>query len=166
MTVNEFVTKMETNVEQLDEALQVRAYLPVEAKKAIVAEVINESLLYEDEIYKFDGIKQFAALIMAAVEAYTAIEVSDDYLADFDTLCASGLLKDVMDRFAGEYEMLRAFLQMECDNIMLANTVESKVGTFLSDLSDKIDDVFEGASSLFAKVNKEDVMDLLKGLRA
>ena len=166
MTVNEFVTLMETNREQLDKVLQAKYYIPVEAKKAIVAELINESLLYEDEIYKFDGIKQYVALIMGAIEAFTAIEVSDDYVTDYDALCAHGLLKDVIDRFAGEYEVLRAFLQLECDNILAANTVESKVGEFLAGILEKIDDASEAVSSLLGSIKKEDIVDLIKGLGA
>lgn len=166
MTVNEFVTLMETSKDQIDEVLGVKYYIPVDAKRAIVDSVIKESVLYEDEVYKFDGIKQYVALIMYAIEAFTKLDVDNDYVADYDTLCASGLLKDVIDRFAGEYEVLRAFLQLECDNILAANTIESKVGEFLVSISEKIDDAFEGISSLFAGIKKEDIVELLKGLGA
>ena len=49
------------------------------------------------------------------------------------------MLNVVIETFSGEYENVNLLLQMRCEYILSGNTIESQVGKFLTDLSDKLD---------------------------
>ena len=123
----------------LAKELEVKKYLSIKDKKALVEDIVNECILYSDGVFKFDDIEKYICFTMRTIAAYTNLELSDDIEDDYDALCESGLLNSIIAIFAGEYENISMLLQMKCEYILSGNSVESQIGRFLDGLLDKVD---------------------------
>lgn len=149
MKINEFVEKVNQNKGKLlkpeqvqafvNKELEVKAYLSIKDKKQLVQGIAMECVLYEDGMFKFDGIDKYICFTMRTIAAYTSLELSDDIEDDYDALCEAKLLNTVIESFNGEYENVKILFQMKCDYILSGNTIEAQLGRFLGGVSEKID---------------------------
>ena len=132
-------------VEQLQEVakkkLEVKSYLSIKEKKNLVESIVNECVLYDEGVFKFDEIEKYVCFTMRVIEAYTNLELSDDLEVDYDLLCESGLLDIVIATFKKEYDEVNILLQMRCEYILSSNNIEAQFGKFLNNILDKIDDI-------------------------
>ena len=83
----------------LKKHLEVKEYIGIKAKKDLVDDIVNECILYENGLFKFNDIDKYICFTMRVIEAYTNIELSDDLEEDYDLLCESKLLDTVIDTF-------------------------------------------------------------------
>lgn len=141
----------------LAKELKVKKYLSIKDKKEIVEDIVNECVLYSDGIFKFNDIEKYIVFTMKTISAYTNLELSDDIEDDYDMLCESGLLNNIIDLFAGEYENISMLLQMRCSYVLSSNSIESQVGRFLDNILEKVDMV---ANIMSEKVNDFDMSKL------
>lgn len=128
---------------QLEEAIakhiETKKYLPIKQKKELIESIVNECILYEDGVYKFDDIDKYICFTMRVVAAYTSLELSDDIEDDYDVLCEAGLLNTVINSFVGEYENVKVLFQMKCDYILSGNSLEGQVGRFFDNILERLD---------------------------
>ena len=129
--------------ELVAKTLEVKKYIGIKEKKTLVESIVNECILFEDGIFKFDDIDKYLCFTMRVIEAYTNLELSADYEDDYDLLCKSGLLEIVINTFKKEYDDVSILLQMKCDYVLSENHLSAQVGKFLSNLSDSLDVVID-----------------------
>lgn len=120
--------------------IETKKYLSIKEKRALIDDIINGCILYEDGMYKFDEIDKYIAFTMKTIAAYTNLEPSDDIEDDYDSLCEAKLLSAVIESFNGEYENVNLLLQMKCDYILSGNNIEAQFGKFLTNILDKVSD--------------------------
>lgn len=178
MTINELIIAMNNNKAKLLKPEQVQAflkkelnvieYMSIKNKKSLVEDIVNECILYDDGIFKFDDIDKYICFTMRTIAAYTNIELSSDLENDYDLLCKEKLLNSVIDTFVGEYENVKLLLQMKCDYILCGNSVEAQLGRFLDGVLDKIGDVadaFKNSANNFdiskLPISKDDLVKVL-----
>lgn len=149
--------KAEQKQEVLKKTLEVKEYLSIKQKKELVENIINECILFDDGVFKFDGIDKYICFIMRTIEAYTSLELSEDMEDDYDLLCESQLLEMIVSLFRKEYDEVNILLQMKSDYILSANTMESQFGRFLDGISDKLDVL---AGIVANKVNEFDFKNM------
>jgi hypothetical protein len=82
------------------------------------------------------------------VAAYTNLELSDDLEEDYDALCSTGLLQKILRTFENEYQSVLSLLQMQCDYILLDNSVTAKVNTVLDNINNIANQVVESISNI------------------
>lgn len=151
MTIQEFVKKVNENKAKLynkadknalsnfiKQTLNVKDYLGIKEKKELIEDIVSATIIYENGLLKFNGIDQYITYAMKCIEVYTDLELSDDIEDDYDELSKTGLLEAITSTFAEEYKTVLTLLQMQCDYILMDNSIESKVGTFLTYLSSTI----------------------------
>ena len=146
---------------QLEEVIakhiETKKYLPIKQKKELIESIVNECVLYEDGVYKFDDIDKYICFIMRVIEAYTNLELSNDLEEDYDMLCAASLLDLIINTFKKEYDEVNILLQMKCEYILTSNSLESQIGRFLDGILEKIDVL---ANALSNKVDNFDMSNL------
>lgn len=157
MTVQELIKLMsesknkqlrnEQAKELIKKKLEVKEYISIKAKKDLIDSIVNECIIYDEGVFKFDDIEKYVCFTMKTIEAYTNLELSDDLEADYDLLCESKLLNQVIDTFNGEYENVKILLEMKCDYILSSNSVEVQVGRFLDNMLEKVDGITNVLSS-------------------
>lgn len=137
--------------------IEVKKYLSIKDKRMLIDNIINDCILYEDGVYKFDEIDKYVAFTMKTIAAYTNLELSDDIESDYDTLCEAKLLNCVIETFSGEYENVNLLLQMRCEYILSGNNIEAQFGKFLTSILDKVDVL---ADALSNKIGDLDLTNL------
>lgn len=141
----------------LKRELEVKEYLGIKDKKVLVQNIVNECILYDDGVFKFDEIEKYITFTMRTIAVYTNLELSDDIEDDYDLLCEAKLLNSVIETFNGEYENVKLLLQMKTDYILSGNTIEAQLGRFLDGISEKLDDVLQTLSN---KIGNFDITNL------
>ena len=147
MTIREFIdfvnnpkNKMLKN-DQLQQiiakTLDIKSYLSIKDKKNLINDIVNNCILFDDGIFKFNEIDKYITFTMMTIAAYTNLELSFDMEDDYDQLCEAKLLNAVIETFAGEYDNVKLLLAMQCDYILSANTIEAQIGRMLSSVLDK-----------------------------
>ena len=131
--------KTEQLSEVIKKAIAVKGYMGIKQKKELINNIIDDCILYEDGMYKFDDIEKYICFTMKIIEAYTNLELSDDIEEDYDTLCGANILELVLNTFKKEYDDVSILLQMKCEYILSQNTIEAQIGQFLNELLDKTD---------------------------
>jgi hypothetical protein len=149
MTTKELITLMSDSknkmlkVEQLEvvlkKKLEVKEYISIKSKKALVDDIVNECILYEDGIFKFNDIEKYICFTMRVIEAYTNLELSNDLEEEYDLLCESKLLESIINTFKKEYDDVNILLQMKCDYVLTSNTLAAQAGRFFDGVLEKID---------------------------
>jgi hypothetical protein len=167
MTTKEIITLMSDSknkmlkIDQLQAVLKkkldVKGYMSIKSKKDLVDAIVSECVLYEDGVFKFNDIDKYICFTMRTIEAYTNIELSEDFEIDYDLLCESKLLDSIINTFKKEYDDVNILLQMQCDYVLSGNTIEAQLGRFLDGISEKLD-MF--ATALSDKVGNFDLKNL------
>lgn len=164
MTTREIITLMSDSknkmlkAEQLQallkKKLEVKEYISIKAKKSLVDAIVNECILYEDGIFKFNDIDKYICFTMRTIAAYTNLELSENLDEEYDLLCESKLLDSIISTFKKEYDDVNILLQMKCDYVLNNNTLEAQVGRFFDGILEKVDALVD------ALTNKVDDFDL------
>lgn len=141
----------------IKQTLNIKSYISIKEKKQLVEDIVSETIIYENGLLKFNGIDQYIVYAMKCIEAYTDLELSNDIEDDYDELSKTGLLEAITSTFAEEYKTVLTLLQMQCDYILMDNSISSKVGVFLTRLSSIIDKL---ANSLTNSVDNFDISKL------
>lgn len=149
MTTKELITLMSDSknkmlkIDQLEavlkKKLEVKEYISIKSKKNLVDDIVNECILYEDGIFKFNDIEKYICFTMRVIETYTNLELSSDLEEEYDLLCEYKLLESIINTFKKEYDDVNILLQMKCDYVLSNNTVASQVGRFFDGILDKLD---------------------------
>ena len=149
MTTKELITLMSDSknkilkIEQLEallkKKLEVKEYVSIKSKKVLINNIINECVLYEDGMFKFNDIDKYICFTMRTIEEYTNLEFSNDLEAEYDLLCESKLLESIIGTFKKEYDDVNVLLQMKCDYVLNDNTIEAQVGRFFDGILEKLD---------------------------
>lgn len=137
--------------------LNVKEYISIKDKKELVEDIVNECILYEDGVFKFDDIDKYICFTMKVIDAYTDLELSADIEDDYDMLCEAKLLNVVVDTFKKEYDDVNILLQMKCDYTLSGNTMEAQFGKFLNGVTEKLDVL---VNALSRQVDSFDIKNL------
>ena len=178
MKITEYVEKatakgyMPAAVNQQDDKikkdLEVKSYLGIKAKRKLIEDIVDETVIYENGLLKFNGVEQYVVYTMRCIEAYTNLELSDDLEEDYDALCSCGLLAKILRTFDDEYQSVLSLLQMQCDYVLMDNSVTSKINVVLNSMTDTLNKISDGVEKKMNEINPEDlqkVTELLSTLK-
>jgi hypothetical protein len=170
MTINEFTKKAtargympisaDEQIAKLKKELDVKNYLGIRAKKGLVQEIVNETIIYENGLFKFNAIDQFIVLNMFAIRAYTNLQI-ENIEDDYDLLCESGLMNKVLATFESEYKEILSLLQMQCDYVLMDNSVTAQFNVLFEAAANAINKFSDSAGDMFKNIKPEDVMTIL-----
>jgi len=166
MKINDFIMKAQTKgympatVDQqndkLKKDLEIKSYLGIKDKKKLIETIINDTIIYDNGLFKFNGVDQYISYTMRCVEAYTNLELSEDLEEDYDALCSSGLLPKILRTFEEEYQGVLSLLQMQCDYILVDNSVTAKLNSTL----DNINKFVNKAAESIENIKPEDIQKI------
>ena len=149
--------------------IETKKYIGIKEKKTLVEAIVNECILFDKGVFKFDDIEKYICFTMRTIEAYTNLELSVDIEDDYDLLCQSNLLHVVVNTFRNEYDDVSILLQMKCEYYLGNNSIESQIGSFLDGILDKINILADVMSKKVGDfdmsklpINKDDLGKLLE----
>jgi len=103
--------------------------------------------------------------IMKCIEAYTDLELGEDIEEDYDELCKSGLLDKILRTFEEEFNTVLSLLKMQCDYILMDNSVTANINVLLTAATSAINKFGNSASDIFKNVRPEDVAAIISKLK-
>lgn len=175
MKVNEFVEYMKKNANKATREEQVltmakkvldaKDYIGIQEKRALIDNIINSCVLYDNGVYKFDGIDKYVYFTMYTIAAYTNIELSDNIYDDFDMLSMEKFLPIIICVIQKEYDDVNILLQMQCDSFLDSNSVESSVGRLADGVMDFLNDIgysFKSNLNKLSDIKFDENMDFSK----
>ena len=167
ITVKEFIEKSKgvqnttykpnAVAEHIRNTLEIKPYLPFVEKREMCAKVLDGSCRYVGGIVEMDSVSRYLLFTMSIISKYTNLEFENtddlDEIDQYDMLCQSGLLNEILSVIGGEYETCNNILNMmmadlDTNNNNVAAVVNNAlqelvgyVGNLASVLSDKVKDM-------------------------
>ena len=140
MKISEFVAQAGKNRSiDMRKLIDTKTYLPINEKRSLIKDILNQCTHNEDGIVRINGIDQYIAFTVKTIAAYTNLEFDEDYIADYDTLCESGMLGPVIETFDGEYKTVLNLLELEKKYLLEENSIEMQIGKFLNGILNSLD---------------------------
>ena len=142
ITVKEFVDLLlESPDTPIDSVIEVKKYLPIYEKKGLIESIISEILEEKNLYVSYDSIRAEILFTMGCIYGYTSLEPSGS--DDYDLLCSSGLLPDILSLIE-EYDIFHTLFERRVnDYIRDRNStgalLNAGLNTLLNIVTDKLD---------------------------
>ena len=147
----------------IKKTLEIREYVPFIEKQSIAQIVLESCSGIKDGVVTIDTIEKYQIFTVIVLSTYTNLEFAGDEtdLDAYDALCSykvgdGTLLDAIVKTFEKEYVRCNDILNMMTADLMAENNIERQIGRFLSNLSEKVDNL---GDSLISKIEHLD-MDL------
>ena len=145
-----------------DQQIEIKQYLPIQGKLALVSKVVNLSLMEDTNFANPIKIKVYSALEI--VFAYTNIGFTDKQKEDipklYDSLYASGLINKIIDEIpAEEYNYIIAGIN---ETINAFYKYKNSVLGVLENISNTYNENTLDISQLFEKISDPEQLATLK----
>lgn len=136
----------------MEKELQVKKYLPMETKKTIAQGIIYECTNNESGVMKIDSVQRYMSYVKYMITMHTNLEYTHE---NYDALCSTmygdkTLLNAIMDCFESDAKECSRILNLMSDDLSYNNSIEIKVGEFLYNLNNSLNDL---ASKLQGKID-------------
>ena len=141
--------------EYIRSSLEIKTYVPFVEKREMCATVLAGACKNVGSIVEVDSVSRYLLFTIAIISKYTNLtfENTDDLDAidQYDMLCQSGLLNEILNVIGGEYEVCNNILNMMMADINANNNnvaavfdkalqeILLYVGNFADALSDKVE---------------------------
>lgn len=174
MKVQELLMNIHNKDFDLEQALQIKKYLPINIKKELATDVIALCTDDLDGFVMVDKIKLRVYFTMTALFVYTELEVSPDFtdlVQEYDTLGASGLLGQIIKLIGDDYNICYDVVQDELNELLIENSFETQVVRVANKINKTLDVLTEKLSSvdfntiLPEGTNMNELVDVLKQLK-
>lgn len=160
MNIKEFVSSyQEKNIvntkinptaveDTLREMLDIKSYLPFAEKRELCALVIKKTCKRKNGIITVDSVSRYIIFTVSILSKYTNLEFNSDEgldsLSEYDLLCESGLLDEILEVIGQEYakcnNLLNMMLQDVIDNNNTPEVILADIGSKLLDKVGEITD--------------------------
>ena len=150
MKIFELIENMTREGFEMTTELQVKKYLPIEEKKLIAQGIMYECMEEVDGVLKLDSVQQYLSYVKYMILRHTNLEYTQ---ADYDTLCAKGLLNTIMELFGEDAAECSRILNLMIDDRMRETSIECTVAKFVGNLTSELNGLSEKLSQ------KIDAMD-------
>lgn len=160
LTVNQEVKILDFN----EYKIEVVQYLPIQKRLELISEVLSNALSEDTEGF-YNPIKLEVFTAVAAVEAYTNIEFTEEEKQDiptiYDKLQSSGLLNIIVENGIGEHEFFVLSTQVEAC-MRAINTFNNSFYGVIKNIGNNSDIVNLDIERLLTTIKDPESLKLLK----
>lgn len=160
MKVNELLMNIKNKDFKLERGLQIKTYLPMEAKKAIAQGIIYDCTSEENGVVKVDSVQRYMSYVRYMITSHTDLEYTDD---NYDALCSTEygditLLNAIMDCFDSDAKECLRILNLMTDDLIHDNSIESTVGKLIYNINGAIGTFIEEMRNKFRNLDLNDMV--------
>ena len=151
MKVRELIEKTNKEDFNLEILLEIKKYMPIMEKKKFAMDIISACTDDVDGFITADRFKMNIYFNMMVLGLYTNLEIDSDFdemVKQYDLLCASGMLNNLLALFADDYSVMCSVLDGLLDELLIQNSIDvqvvrigNKIMSILDALGDSIDDI-------------------------
>ena len=140
---------------KLESGLEVKKYLPIEAKKTIAQAIIYDCTSEEDGVVKVDSVERYMSYVRYMITTHTNLEYTDEY---YDTLCSTEygettLLNAIMSCFEADAKECSRILELMMNDYMQEFSIDFTVLKFLNDTANALNKVVVKVSQVIEDVD-------------
>lgn len=177
MKINQFIEeyKKSNGMKSVKVLAGTKNYLPFVEKQALAKKVLNRCMRNNNGYIQFDEVEKYIIFTIEIIMAYTNLEFDkniDVAVCEYDSLCESGVLNNIIETFEGEYKTVLDMVGMRQDYILQSNSVEAQVAQFLNGLNEKLDMLVGNISEQFDSfgfnnldINANDIAELTQFIK-
>ena len=172
MKVQELLASIKNKEFNLEKRLEVKKYLPMEAKKKIAEGIMLDCISEEDGVIKVDSVERYMSYVRYMIIMHTNLEYSD---SDYDVLCSTEyqgntLLNAIMACFDSDAKECSRILNLMTDDYLQQTSIEASVARLLYTIGQSIDNFTEklgdtmtdfSLESLLSEIDIESISKLL-----
>lgn len=174
MKIAELLMNIKNKEFKLERGLEVKKYLPIEAKKTIAQAIMYDCTNEEDGVVKVDSVERYMSYVRYMITTHTNLEYTDE---DYDKLCSTEygdvtLLNAIMNCFDADAKECMRILNLVTDDftyeqsiafaaVKLVRNINESLGTLVEGLSKVISD-FDVNRLMPDGVNSEQFTNVLK----
>lgn len=163
MYVNKLIENLKKKDFNLEKALEVKKYLPIEVKKTIAQGIIYECTDDDEGAIKVDSVQRYMAYVRYMITTHTNLVYTDE---DYDVLCSTeyeggSLLDVIMSYFGDDAKECSRILNLMMDDYMQTATLEFTVAKFLYGLNTALGTLLDGINQ---KVDGIDVKGIVNDI--
>ena len=160
MKVNELLMGIHNKEFNLERALQVKKYLPIETKKTIAQGVIYDSTDNSEGFIKVDSVERYMSYVKYMITMHTNLEYTND---DYDKLCSTtyegdALLNIIMSYFDADAKECLRILNLMCDDYVYENSIECSVSKLVYGINGIISGLSNSIKDNVDSINLQDVL--------
>ena len=150
MKVQELLMNIKQDNFDLENALEIKKYLPIEVKKTIAEGIVYECLENIDGVAKINSVQKYLSYVRYMITMHTNLEYTDN---DYDAICSAEyhgarLLDAIIKCFENDAKECKKILNFIVGDYKNEASLESSVFKFLNGLNivvskfaNKIEDV-------------------------
>ena len=160
MKVQELLMNIKNKEFKLERGLEVKKYLPMEAKKTIAKAIIYDCTSDENGIVKVDSVQRYMSYVRYMITTHTNLKYTDE---DYDALCSTEygettLLNAIMKCFEADATECSRILNLMTDDFMQEHSIENSVGQFLYGLNSTISNFANVINGKVSDFNLQEVI--------
>jgi hypothetical protein len=160
MKVQELLINIKNKEFKLERGLEVKKYLPIEAKKTIAKGIIYDCTDDSEGVIKVDSVQRYMSYVRYMITTHTNLEYTDE---NYDALCSTeygdtNLLNSIMDCFGDDAKECTRILNLMTDDLIYENSIEFTIGKFLNNINSSLGTLIGGFAD---KVNSFDLNNIL-----
>lgn len=172
MNIMEFIENL-SKLNNLEDIIKIH-YIPVEDKKNIAIEVLEDCIVEENGYVAVDRFKRDIYFDFAMLREYTNLNLSYDFdsmIEEYDVLCEHNILSLIFNYIGDDYKRAKRILSYEQQNILNKNSIEAQVAKASTALVDMLHSVnnklekFNMTDILPAGTDMNQVLELLNKLK-
>ena len=140
MKVQELLANIKNKDFNLERGLQVKKYLPIEAKKDIAQGIIYDSTTNEGGAIRVDSVQRYMSYVRYMITMHTNLEYTDD---DYDIICSTEygdttLLNAIVSTFQSDANECNRILDLMMDDYMHTMSIEFTVAQLIGGLNNTL----------------------------
>lgn len=172
MLVSEIKEKLENGELEILNTITIKPYLSHVEKKLLCENIIRASLdKNEENLTVCDYFNKKLTQDIGIIVNYTNIELSDEFLEDYDVLCEQGIVEYILNNMnKSDKDFIEDMVSKSIgQEIKIGNSIESIIAKNLQTLISKIPDeksikkILKDVPKIMNKINPEN-MEILKGI--
>jgi hypothetical protein len=169
MIIQEFIKETKKKNINLEKILEVRTYIPIAEKKAILEDILDRCFVVEDGVLTCDYVLKRMAFELAMIKYHTNLEVDIASEEDYDEIRGIEVrfyelyeadYEECRQLFEGMEKELRAQYSIEASIAGLTNKVSNVIESFVEGILEKISD-FDMSQFGFEGEELSQIKDLL-----
>lgn len=138
MIIQELINKIENNTD-LKEILEIRTYIPITEKRAILETVLDECINIEDGVVTCDYITMKMAFELAMIKYHTDLEIKITSEDNYDEIQKLGI--DFHSEYLVDYEECQSLFEGMKQELYSKYSIESSIAQLSNKISGSIDNI-------------------------
>lgn len=166
MTIQNFIEELKNDINiDLKNRLQIRAYIPIAEKRAIIEDVVDRSVMVESGVIQYDYVKNKIAFELAMIKYHTDCDLEIDLDSEDDYDAIEALLMDketfrgvLTSLYRDDYYECKTIMEKMIEDLYSQNSIEASIARMASSISESVGSL---ADHISKKIDNFDIKTML-----